>query len=190
MYYNMPRSFLVGCSVFHSIKLTMNLGLATLLAQLLSDLKSSLTAALVASICHRKKKKKFYVMLTHSHLCPSSFSCSLALSSTFTHSTSLSLLLVCTHSNCVSSHLVTLSSTLPSLLVSLTHAHACTHTDTKKHISPQQCWILFDQICDLCTSLVKSLIKSMYQKLIVCVCCLLLSRSFWSSLLRRMISLT
>lgn len=77
-------------------------------------------------------------MLTHSHLCPSRLSCSLALLSTFTHSTSPALLLVCTLSNCVSSHLVTLSGTLPSLACLrhiCTHTRAHAHTLKKKHTS-------------------------------------------------------
>ena len=93
-------------------------------------------------------------MLTHSHLCPSRLS-SLALLSTFTHSTSPALLLVCTLSNCVSSHLVTLSSTLPSLAClrhTCTHTRACTHTCTHAQKEAHQpCWILFSKTGDLCT---------------------------------------
>ena len=50
--------WLVGCGGSHSIKLTMDLGPATLLAQVFfSDLESSLTAALVASICFKRRWK-------------------------------------------------------------------------------------------------------------------------------------
>lgn len=78
-----------------------------------------------------------------------------------------SLLLVCTHSNCVSSHLIILSSTLPSLFVSI--AHARTHMFKKKATSPQLCWMRFDKICHF-TSHVDQLMFDCVCFLGNCVC--------------------
>lgn len=78
-------------------------------------------------------------MLTHSHLCLSSLSCSLAHSHPLSHTHTLSPPpsrppLVCTHSNCVSSHLITLSSTLPTPLACLHHTCTHMHTCTERSI--------------------------------------------------------
>lgn len=85
-------------------------------------------------------------MLTHSHLYPSSLAGSL--SHPLSHTTSLSILLVCTHSNCVSSYLVTHSGTLPSLHVC--HTHTWTH---RKRSAPAHRHVGYYLIkSDVCTS--------------------------------------
>lgn len=143
MYYSTTTSCadpLVGCSVFRSIKLTMDLGLATLLAQLFEwpEKQPNCCVSGLNLLQLQKKKKLSYAL---SHTLP------------------LSLLLVCTHSNCVSSHLITLSSTLASLLVTHTHTHvhAHAHADSKEAYQPTAMlgiiWYKKETSCDLCTQL-------------------------------------
>ena len=109
----------------------MDLGLATLLAQLFEWPEKQPNCCVSGLNLLQLQKKKLSYPLSHTLPPPPPPP------------------LVCTHSNCVSSHLITLSSSLPSLLVSLTRACACTCTRThpKRQTSPQPCWILFDKLC-------------------------------------------
>lgn len=75
-------------------------------------------------------------MLTRSHLCPSSLPCSLTLSSTFTHSTSLSLPPASMHSLklcLIASHH---SQQHCDLSACLSHICTHTHTHTEKEVYP------------------------------------------------------
>lgn len=96
-------------------------------------------------------------MLTHSHLCPSCLSGSLALFHPLSHTPPLSPpLLVCTHSNCVSSHFITLRHTLPPLLISISRAHA----QKEAHQPTATCdviWLILSSLLSLyilCRSLI------------------------------------